>query len=408
MYFSMTNLSNERNDILLSNEDKTIKTNSIDWDGCKRTWEFSSLCAGNGVEFGEILCGGKRIDQVCPEKYITELKMVNDKMKCFVKAFSTSKVHFDNENIFSFLPFSFLNEFFSIRNKITKEVFETYERPKNYDVILELFKLNSFIKRNKLNFDTRKILSISSFDDKVRSLWKKVLSGKDKINYNIFGSITGRFSTKPDSFPILNLAKEYREFIIPRNHFFLELDFNAIDLRSLIHLNGKVQPKEDIHDWNRDIYNEETGSFVTRDEIKKKVLTWLYSTDTNKFPVRSINDVYDKNFLAEKYWKNGKITNSFDREIECDKQHAIPLLGQSESADLFARQALALHKVLNNTKSHLTALIHDSCLIDLHEDDKVLIDDFTKVFGDTKFGKTKVNVKMGTTFGEMKAINENK
>ena len=44
--------------------------------------------------------------------------------------------------------------------------------------------------------------------------------------YDVWGSVTGRLTTKPDSFPILTLNKGFRSLIAPNNDLFVELDAN--------------------------------------------------------------------------------------------------------------------------------------------------------------------------------------
>ena len=65
----------------------------------------------------------------------------------------------------------------------------------------------------------------------------------------------------------LTMDRKYRRVIEPTNDFFVELDFNAAELRTLIALQGKNQPAEDIHEWNvKNVYR----GLVTREEAKKE------------------------------------------------------------------------------------------------------------------------------------------
>ena len=49
----------------------------------------------------------------------------------------------------------------------------------------------------------------------------------------------------------MNLSKQYRKVIHPKNDFFLELDYNAAEVRVFLALSGFKQPETDIHEWNR-------------------------------------------------------------------------------------------------------------------------------------------------------------
>ena len=47
-------------------------------------------------------------------------------------------------------------------------------------------------------------------------------------------------------------------------------------------------------------------------------------------------------------------------------------------------------------------LIHDSMVIDFHKEDKDILEEMMKEFGNTDLGIFKVNASLGTHFGNMK------
>ena len=100
---------------------------------------------------------------------------------------------------------------------------------------------------------------------------KKLLDGPNYINYNIFGTITGRLTTHPESFPVLTSQRGFRQLLKPQNDWFLSLDYNGAEIRTLIGLSKQIQPSEDIHAWNvRNIFDKS----VTREEAKT-MFFWL-------------------------------------------------------------------------------------------------------------------------------------
>ena len=96
---------------------------------------------------------------------------------------------------------------------------------------------------------------------------KKIKQKGPNIVYDLFGSKTGRLTTKKNSFPILTMDKKYRSIIKPKNDCFLELDFNSAEIRTFLALQGLEQPKQDIHAWTgKNVFKGQ----LTRDEVKKK------------------------------------------------------------------------------------------------------------------------------------------
>ena len=60
---------------------------------------------------------------------------------------------------------------------------------------------------------------------------------------------------------------------------------------------------------------------------------------------------------------------------------------------------------MKDKRSNIAFCLHDSLVIDLHEEDGVLIHEIKEIFANTNLGKFKVNVSGGKNFGEMKEMN---
>ena len=218
------------------------------------------------------------------------------------------------------------------------------------------------------------------------------------VNYDAHKTKTGRLTTKKDSFPILTLNKTFRQAIMPNNDYFVELDFNAAELRTLLSLLGKEQPTGDIHEWNiKNVYLD----LVTREEAKKRIFAWLYNPESKD---RLSGRAYGRGRVKQKYW-DGKVVNTmYGRQIESDNHHALNYIIQSTFADLFLRQTLKVHDLLKNKKSFISFLIHDSLVIDLAEEDKKILPKLKKALMSTDLGKFKISLNAGKNFGDMRLL----
>jgi len=290
-----------------------------------------------------------------------------------------------------------LLEFYEIKNKITEHVFENYKKPENYDFLLELAKKAEEIKNQPLNINVLK-LNDKKHEFVARNFLKKIKKTEPYIKYNIFGTKTGRLTTKPNSFPILTLKKEYRSILRPNNDLFVELDYNAAELRVLLTLMNMEQPKEDIHAWNaKNIFR----GLATRKEAKERIFAWLYNPDSKD---SLANRAYDKANIKEKYWDGKIVKTPFGREIEADEFHALNYLIQSTTADLVLRQMIKVADLLKNVKSHVAFIIHDSIVIDFAKEDKGLISEINEAFKQNRFGEYRTSVSIGKNFGDMREV----
>jgi DNA polymerase I-like protein with 3'-5' exonuclease and polymerase domains len=196
----------------------------------------------------------------------------------------------------------------------------------------------------------------------------------------------------------LNLDKQIRSIVKPSNDFFLELDFNAAELRTLLSLSGEEQPDEDIHDWNM---KNILTSCKTREEAKKMVFSWLY--DENKIN-RALGRRYKRTATIKDYWKDNVVQTCFGREMKAERKLALNYILQSTTADMVLRQTVKVNDILKGKRSHIAFLMHDSVVIDMSRLDTGSILEMVETFSDTKLGKYKVNVKAGKDFGNLKDL----
>jgi hypothetical protein len=370
----------------------------INLEGFTRTWKYSeSLREHEHLEFAWLYVAGRSLDSVCPDSLRNSWESATKKLEAYKKSLSTAKVSLTENCIFDIIPKKFLLNYLYLKNEITKSVFENHSRPQNYDHLLGAHRMIEEIRFQAVSVD-RSAMKARFFKKKVRHFMKDLNKKSLSIRYNLFGTKTGRLTTERGSFPILTLDKDLREFIKPNHDAFLEIDFNAAELRTLLALVGTAQPEEDVHNWNiKNIF----GPSTTREEAKKRVFSWLYNPDSKDF---LLNRAYDRVLIKEKYWDGQNVTTPFLREIESDEYHSVNYILQSTTSDVCLEQASKVHKFLKNMKSKIAFIMHDSIVLDVTKEEKNKIPEIVSLFENTRFGKYMVNVKLGKNFGDMKEI----
>ena len=365
------------------------------------TWSYHSVLKDHNIEYASLYANGNTLDECCPEKLQNKWNEIKQKHFAYIKSFQNGFCQIEDQCFYDLVPESFVIEYFGIKNQITDHVLNTYIKPENYDFLLELSKLITDIRDNKLNINPD-VLRDKLHQVRTRNFHTKLYSCSPFIDYNIFGTITGRLTTHKNSFPILTMSKNYRQVLTPTNDWFIELDFNAAELRCLLALNKENQPKEDLHDWHGSIFNKLMDHELDRDEIKRKIFGWLYGPLNASLGIPQIEKYYDKQKALKEYWTGTEIINPFERKIKADEFHALNALIQSTTSDVFLRRAIAVNKLLKNRKSLTVALIHDSMVIDFAREDKEILNELITEFGNTDLGQFKVNASLGTNFGNMK------
>lgn len=360
------------------------------------TWSYSGFLENREVEYAKLYCGGSTLDKACPEALTERWERISNKLKAFIKSFHTARVSLDENCFFDLVPKKFLIEFCQIKNQICKHVFDNHERPKNYDYLVSLSRIIEDMKYRRLNIN-QKNLSMAKADH--RKFAKTLKQLDPSCKFNIYGTKTGRLTTEPKSFPVLTLKKELRCVVEPHNDYFVELDFNAAELRTLISLQGKPQPEGDIHEWN--IQNVFRG-LVTRDEAKKRIFAWLYNPESEDYLCER---AYNRSGVVKKYFTDGLVTTFFDKTIPSADRTALNYIIQSTCAENVLRQMIKVSNYLKGCKSHVAFPIHDSIVLDISAEEKEKLPEIIEIFSTTALGKFKVNVSAGTNFGNLERLN---
>ena len=366
-----------------------------------RTWSYTSFLEGyRGVDYAELYALGKSLDEVCPEHLKEQWKDLRTKRSALIRSLAISKISLQENCLFDVLPSWFLKKYCDVKNQISNHVIESCPKPPNYRHLFSVAKMLAEIKEQELNVD------ISDLKNKpptlaIANLIRKVNSCAPYVHYKQFGTITGRLTTRPATFPILTLKKEHRSILKPTNDFFLELDFNGAEIRVLLGLLGLEQPQEDVHQWNiENVFDNE----LDRPSAKETFFAWLYGSHSPKLAkyVNRLNKNYDKDTLVNNHWDGEYIRTPFARDIKSDQHHALNYLIQSTAADLALEQAVKIRDLIRGRKTKIAFIIHDSVVLDFCSEDKELFNELGSLMGDTRFGKFLVSANIGKNFADLK------
>ena len=366
-------------------------------DEGKETWKYASFLKDLPIEYANIYCEGKDLGEVCPPELKEDYDRIWSKLKAFYKSFAIAKVSLQDHCFFDLVPEGFLKEFCLMKDKITRHVLDTYPRPENYQNMVDITKLTTEIKYQKLNIDLS-VLNNELADPRTKDFYRKIHRTEPYIKYNPFGTKTGRLTTQKHSFPILTMDKKFRKIIKPTNDWLVELDYNAAEVRVMLGLLGKEQPYIDLHDYNA---YELFGGQVTRDEAKKKLFSWLYNPNAED---EVLSKLYDRAAVKEMFWDGRMVKTMFHREIPSDEYHALNYIIQSTCSDLIMDRAISINEILEGKKTKIAFIIHDSIVLDYADEDGDFINMVYWEFMSTPFGRFKTNASGGRNFGEMKDL----
>ena len=226
------------------------------------------------------------------------------------------------------------------------------------------------------------------------------MKGNKTIDYNIFGTRTGRLSTFFNSFPMLTMRKEIRALVKPHNDWFISLDYNGAEVRTVMALLEIEQPEDDVHEWNIKNILKKKG-ITDRENAKTFFFSWLYNPDSKKIE----NTIYNRELLNERYYHNGYVCTPFGREILVNDYKSVNYLVQSTTADLVNDRAVALDKFLKDKKTFISHIVHDEVVLDMPDSERYLIPEIKKIFSQNSLAEFKTNLRAGKDYYDIGVLN---
>ena len=362
-------------------------------DDLSGTWRYTQFLKDRDIEYAKLYCAGKAPEVVCPEHLKEDFESITKKFRAYLRSFELGRISLNDHCFYDLVPQGFLLEYFELKNQITEHILNTYEKPENYDFLLDLTKVVTDISHRKLNIDLNfgRHTIISKKGKQAFSRYKKY---QPYCKYGIFGTKTGRLINVPGSFPILTMDKDFRKIVKPTNDWFVELDYNGAELRTFLALSDKEQPKNDIHAWNAKYIFKN----CSRDEAKSRIFAWLYNPQSHHMDAEK---VYNRIMVKQRYWDGEHVTTPYNRTIAATEHYALSYVIQSTLSDTLLRQMIKVHKMLENYKSHIAFCVHDSIVLDMADDEKHLIPEIKEVFAENDLATFEVNVKGGKNFGAL-------
>ena len=363
---------------------------------CDSTWGYSDRLRNDFIQYAYLWTSGKTIKDACPEHLKARFQARESKIKGHFRSFNAAKVNLNDVCFYDLVPDKHLRHYFEVKNEVCEWIFENYDKPKNYNFLHESYLTIQDIAQNPVKINMHKLYNFAKTDTKAKNLLKWMQQHpKPIVNYNLFGTVTGRLTTREGSFPIMNLKNELKSIVEPKWDCFLELDFNAAEIRTMLSLTGKEQPQGDIHEWHKqEIFNNE----ITRDEAKQRFFAWLYNPNSTALE----SSPYDKQALLGQYYREESIHTRFGRQAPCSTFHALNYLLQSHSSDNCLERVNKINVFLRDRRSYVAFTIHDCVIIDLHQSDRTLIPQLKEIFEDTRLGQFPSSCHIGKNLGELK------
>jgi hypothetical protein len=371
-------------------------------DSLSTTWSYHPSLQSLNVEYASLYLEGGRMEEYIPEYLQEEWEDVFQKLKAFKRSLKISQVNSQENCFYDLVPDRFLIDYCSVKNRITQHIINSVPRPPRYKFYKAMAEMLGEISSHSIDLDQRHLRSLMG-SPKLKSHAASLLGGNHRVEYNPFGTITGRLTTKKNSFPILTLNKVFRPAVRPTNDFYMEIDFNGAEVRTLLGLSGHSQPQGDVHDFHlKNVFTD----LSTRAEAKTAFFAWMYGAKGNlpQAQRNKLEEYYDKREVLRKFWVEGNVVTPYRKVIQnVDEHHALNYIVQSVAAELTLKQALKINYLLKKygSGSHIAFLIHDAVVIDIKQRDLSLLPDIVGLMESTDFGKFKTNVKKGLNLGSL-------
>lgn len=361
-----------------------------------RSWDYHPLLRDREVEYAKLYSRGLSLREAAPPSLVGEYKEQVQRMKAIQKSLKTAKISVTDNCLVDLVPTRFMLDYCGVQEKIVNHVLDTTPKPNDYEFLVGVSEIIDDISHRSLNLSQ----AIPEFiDPRLSARWRELQKKSPYIKYNLFAAKTGRLGLYKNGFPILNLDKRFHSILRPNNDWLVEMDFNAMEYRVLLHLSGATQPDIDIHRWN----GERIFKGITdRGELKKEAFAWLFNPKAdNKLAER----YYDREGVVLKYWDGHRVENEFGFVIEnVDQHHALNYIIQSTAASIFLRQLIRVYDRLRGMKSYIAFGVHDSIVLDIVDEEKYIIPELVRIFEDTPFGRFMAGVSAGHDYGNMRKI----
>ena len=371
-------------------------------DGLSRTWSYVPYLKDKDIEYAKLYLEGRSLEEVLPEYLLDDWEDVTKSLSAFNRSHTLAKINMDDNCFYDLVPTRFLVDYCEIKNIITEYVFKQCPRPQRYEFYKHVYMMLRDMEEREVRYDKKMIASYA--EGKLSGHAKNLLACRPKVCYNQFGTVTGRLTTKKNSFPILTMPRSFRKSITPHNDLFVELDFNGAEIRTLLGLLGREQPTKDIHQYHMDEVFERS---LDRESAKQAFFAWLYGSKkhTSSLEGKKLDAFYSKKVLLDQYYNNGTIRTPYKKEIKnTSKHHALNYLIQSTTAELVLKQSLKINHYLcsKDSESFLAFIIHDAVILDLKNEDLKYLEAVQHLMASTNFGNFNINIKKGKTLGDLR------
>ena len=338
-------------------------------------WKHSPALQDENYRYLYISLRDEDLSPYCsdPELFMTYRK----KMEAHQKAAVNAKVSMVDTCFFDLLPEHQLVKWFALREKAMQNLAENTKKEDDYDILHKAHVLTSEIAHQDIMFEGK----------------------RGRVLYNIFGSATGRLTTRRGSVPIMTLKKEQRSSIEPVNDAFVEYDLNAAEVRTLMALSGREQPQEDIHAWvTKNVFN----SKIERSKAKVELFAWLYNPSSSE---SRFDEFFSRQIFRDFFAPEDQVLRTpFGRKLIVDERKAQNYLLQSTTSDIVLQNAYKIMKMLKDRKSKIAFTLHDSIIVDASKQDADILRDIKTQFEETPWGPFMSTCKIGKNFGTLKEL----